>query len=377
MGSIRRTFAPSLAVAVLAAAGLSACGSGGNVDAETPTTRRSRFPAAVVSTTTPDVTTPFGGTVASTSTTKPAARATTTLVSAKTTTTDPAPVRNRPAATRMPSPRTAVGSAAWQGLVVVAGGRDSAGNASARVDAYNAGTGAWSRAPDLPQALSDVALGVQGDDLWAVGGFGTEGDQKIAQATTYHFHPGDTAWKSGPLLKTARAGVALATLNDALIVMGGQTTDGGTLDTVETLGVGDSDWKVGTPLTQKRAYASAVVGGGRVYAIGGRTDGVTSALDKVESWRPGDGWRAEESLKTKRARAGASGLCVAGGENTDGAVASVECLAARKWTTRFQMATPRHGLAVVTLDGWLHLIGGGPSSGPSVSAAHEIFDLGG
>jgi non-specific serine/threonine protein kinase len=248
---------------------------------------------------------------------------------------------------------------------------------SARVGAYDPRSGTWTRAPDLPLALSGVALGVLGDDLWAVGGFATEGDQNIAQAATYRFRPGDSAWKAGPLLKTPRAGVALATLNDTLIAIGGATTDGGTLDTVETLGLGDTDWKAGAPLTQKRADASAVVGGGRVYAIGGLTDGAATALDKVESWRPGDTWRAEESLKTKRARAGASGLCVAGGENSAGPVASVECLAARKWTTKFQSATPRYGLAVVALDGWLHLIGGTPASGSTVSPAHEIFDLGG
>jgi hypothetical protein len=275
----------------------------------------------------------------------------------------------------MPAPRTSVAGAAWQGLVVVAGGIEAGGHASARVDAYDPHTGAWTRAPNLPKALSDVALAIQADDLWAVGGFSEQGDQKIAEATTYHFHPGDSAWKAGPVLHTPRGGAAIGSLNDTLVVMGGATTDGGTLETVETLGVGDTDWTVATPLTQKRAYASAIVGGGRVYAVGGRTEGVSTALDSVESWKPGDAWRAEQPLATKRSGAGASGLCVGGGENADGAVGSVECIAARKWTTRFQMALPRHGLAVVALDGWLHLIAGGPSPGPSVNSAHEIFDL--
>jgi hypothetical protein len=277
----------------------------------------------------------------------------------------------------MPVARTAVAGAAWEGFVVVAGGIDTAGHASARVDAYNPRTGAWTRAPDLPQPLSDTALAIQDDDLWVVGGFTQQGDQNIAQAATYHFHPGDHAWKTGPLLDTPRGGAAVGSLSDTLVVLGGATTDGGTLDTVETLGVGDADWKTAPPLTQKRAYASAVVGGGRIYAVGGSSEGLATAMDNVESWKPGDAWRAEQPLVTKRANAGASGLCVAGGQNADGTVGSVECIAARRWSTKFQMVVPRHGLAVVLLDGWLHVMGGTPNSGPSANATHEIFDVGG
>ncbi|MEY2397022.1 MAG: hypothetical protein QOJ00_196 [Actinomycetota bacterium] len=378
MGRALRVTGLWVATGALTAAALGACGRGNNVDADSPTTRHGgRFPAAVVEPSTPDVTNAFGVTAATTTTSttrKPAV--TPTVANANPTTTAvTTPTRTRPSPTPMPAPRTSVGATGWQGLVVVAGGTDASGHPSARVDSYDPATGAWTQAPGLPQAVSDVALGVLGDDLWAVGGFTAEGDQKIAQAATYRFHPGDKAWRAGPVLATPRGGAALGALNGQLVVLGGATTDGGTLDSVETLDLGASDWKLATPLTQKRAYASAIVGGGRIYAVGGRTEGVATALDSVESWKPGDPWRVEQPLVTKRSGAGASGLCVAGGENGDGTVGTVECIAARKWSTKFQMAVPRHGLAVVTLGGWLHAIGGGPTAGPSVNSSHEIFDL--
>jgi len=39
------------------------------------------------------------------------------------------------------------------------------------------------------------------------------------------------------------------------------------------------------------------------------------------------------------------------------------------------LRVPRHGLAVVALGTRLHVIGGGPQPGLTVSPAHEVFDI--
>ena len=276
----------------------------------------------------------------------------------------------------MPSPRTGLAGSEWQGFLIVAGGIDATGAPSARVDAYDPKTGAWQRGPNLPEPVRDAAMAVLDGDLWLVGGFILQGDQSIARANTYVFRRGGSGWKPGPNLKTARGAPAMATLDDTLIVLGGQTTDGGVLETVEMLAKGADAWTEGKPLFQKRAYASAIVSGGRVVAVGGRVGGVSTANHIVESWKPGDEtWRGEANTTDERASAGGDGGCVAGGENAQGAVASIECFTDRKWATRFTMATPRHGLVAVVIDGWMHLVGGGPHPGSSVNSAHEIFDL--
>jgi len=276
----------------------------------------------------------------------------------------------------MPAPRTGLAGAGWQGFVVVAGGFDAAGDVSARVDAYEPASGTWQRGPDLPEAVHDATLAVLGDDLYLIGGFTLQGDQSIAQAATYFFHAGDTAWKIGPNLQTPRGGPSAVAVGDTLVVFGGETTDGGVLDTVETLMKGSDEWNDGPPLIQKRAFASAIVSGGRVYAVGGRVGGASTALASAESWKPGDDiWRRELNLSERRSSAAGSANCVSGGENGDGVVGSVECLIDRKWTTKFRMSVPRHGLAAGAVNGWLHLVGGGPRPGPAVNSAHEIFDL--
>ncbi len=363
------------AVATVAMATLTACGSNGHeLEADgPPDSRNPRFPSAVVSTTTPGVTTPFGQPVrgATTSTTRKSSSGTAPATTPTSTPSGP----GKPADTPLPVARTGVAGTAWQGLVVVAGGTGSTGSASVRVDAFDPKTGAWSRGPNLPVALHDASLAVLGEDLWVVGGFVREGDQSVAQSATYFFHPGDTAWHEGPALHTARGGAAAATLGNFLLVLGGQTTDRGFLDSVEVLASGATLWKDTAPLSKGRAFASALAMNGRIYAVGGKTAS-DSATDTVESWRGGaTAWRIESRLDTARAGAAGAGTCVAGGENPEGTAATIECYGTGFWVLNGQMRVPRRGLAAVALHGWLHLVGGS-TAGDAVTNTHEVIALG-
>lgn len=353
---------------------LTACGgnNGDELNAGPTTSRKSRFPAAVVSTTTPS-TTPFGQPVrASTTTTQRKPSTGTTAPPATTTTAVPG--RTQPLEVPLPVARTGVAGTAWQGLVVLAGGEGSGGRPSVRVDAFDPKAGTWSRGPNLPVALRDASLAVLGEDLWLVGGFAIEGDQAVAQAKTYSFHPGDDEWKAGPELRTARGGAAVTTLRNFLVVLGGETSDGTVLDTVEALALGGPAWRVGKPMTQPRAFASALTVNNRVYAVGGKTASAP-ASNTVESWSGGSSsWRTESRLDKERVRSSGAATCVAGGQNDTGVVTTIECFGTGFWVTHAEMRVARYGLAAVILDGWLHLIGGSTADA-SVSSAHEVFDL--
>jgi hypothetical protein len=367
-----------LLVGALAAATFAACGSGDNLDTDSPpTSRAGKFPAVAVSTTVP-VTNAFGRpTKPSTATTvKKSSKPSTATTMAPTPTSQLPAGRVKPAEAGLPTARTGVGGTMWRGQVVVVGGSTASGRTSARVDVFDPQSGVWSSGPTLPVALHDAAVSTLGDDLWVVGGFAAEGDQDVAVATSYYFHPGDADWRTGPTLQTARGGAAIATVGAFLFVIGGQTTDGGVLDTVEVLPAGGSAWRDNVPpLTRKRAYASALAMNGRVYVVGGRAEGVSTALDSVESWHAGaTTWRNESHLAEPRASAAGAGSCVAGGENGSGTVATVECFGDGFWTTAFQMRAPRYGASAALLDGYLHVTGG--TQGDSVSATHEVFDLG-
>ncbi|MEY2418321.1 MAG: hypothetical protein QOG90_1001 [Actinomycetota bacterium] len=352
---------------------LGACGGNHDIEANSPTTRHGRFPAAVVSTTTPD-TTPFGAAVGTTTTTAHKPTTGTTAATRVATTTTAVAGRVKPAETPLPVARTGVAGTAWQGVIVVAGGVGSGGGYSVRVDSYDPKSGVWSRGPNLPVALRDAALGVLGDDLWIVGGTAIENGQPVPQSKTYVFHSGGDAWQDGPSLHTARSGVAAATLGSFLVALGGQSSDGTILDSVEVLPKGGGDWKVTQAMSIPRAFASALAMNGRIYAVGGRNPGAP-AVNSVESWRSGaGGWRTESHLDKERVLAAGAGSCVGGGQNSSGVVASVECFGTGFWVTQSQMRVPRFGLAAVVLDGWLHLIGGSTPETP-VTNIHEVIDV--
>jgi hypothetical protein len=168
--------------------------------------------------------------------------------------------------------------------------------------------------------------------------------------------------------------VATATLGNFLVAVGGQTSDGTILDSVEVLAKGGSDWKVTQSMSIPRAFASALAMNGRIYAVGGRAPGAP-AINSVESWRSGSaGWRTEAHLDSERVELAGAGACVAGGENSNGVVGSIECFGTGFWVTQSQMRVPRIGLAAVVLDGWLHLIGGGTSQ-TAVTNIHEVVDV--
>ena len=368
---MRRTTTIAVLVGLVAGV-LGACGGSHDLDTSTPTTRHGRFPAAVVATTTPS-TTPFGVAVKSTTTTTRKSSTNTTSAARAATTTTTALGRVKPADTPLPVARAGVAGVAWQGFVVVAGGAGSGGGFSARVDVYDPKSGQWSRGNNLPVGLRDAALAVLGDDLWIIGGSAMENDQPVAQAKTYVFHPGADAWQDGPALHTARTGVAAATAGNFLVVLGGEQTDGSILDSVEVLPKGGKDWKQTQPMSIPRSFASALTMNGRIYAVGGRNPGAP-AVNSVESWRSGGGWRSESHLDSERADVSGAGACVAGGQNSDGVVTTVECFGTGFWVTQGQMRVPRYGLAAVVLDGWLHLIGGA-TAGAAVTNTHEVLDV--
>jgi hypothetical protein len=65
---------------------------------------------------------------------------------------------------------------------------------------------------------------------------------------------------------------------------------------------------------------------------------------------------------------------VAGGEEPgDRTIAEVECLVRGAWKVVAHLKVPRHGLAVVAPDAQIHVIGGGPKPGLTVSDAHQRF----
>lgn len=281
----------------------------------------------------------------------------------------------------LPVPRTEVAGAAWQGGLVVAGGLTADGAASALVHTYDADEERWEEAPALPVPLHHAAMAVAAGRLYVAGGYTNgPGQEWKAQAGVRSLGPGEDGWRDEPPLPAGpRGALGLAAAGTVLVAAGGEV-GGAAVGTTEVFDTRARTWRAGPALALGREHLAVAAAGARVFAVAGRAQG-RGNFTAVESFDPATdrAWRAEPDLADPRGGIGAAAvdgrMCVAGGEEEAGTIASVECLDGGRWTRAARLGRPRHGLAVMALDGRLHVVAGGEQPGLSVSGAHESLDV--
>jgi hypothetical protein len=140
-----------------------------------------------------------------------------------------------------------------------------------------------------------------------------------------------------------------------------------------------SRWRT-LPGPRPREHLGVTAMHGWIYSVGGRAAG--HQFSTVEAWSPRvRRWRRLASLPEPRggtAAGVANGYVIsAGAESSAGTSAAVYVYTPRtkRWRRLPDLPTARHGLAVVGVDATIHVIGGGPQPGLSVSAANESFVL--
>jgi hypothetical protein len=289
----------------------------------------------------------------------------------------------------LPAPaRTEVVAARFFHGLAVLGGLTADGSPSAQVDRYFFPTDQWNSLPALPVPLHHAGAGELGDRLYVVGGYtGTAGAAWTPVAEVWSLGNEEEQWRREPPLSAPRGALAVASLPDALVAVGGVA--GPDLVRTEILESGATSWRRGPDLSVPREHLAATYYDGRVYAIGGRAGALETNLDSVESWAPGESaWRPEPKLNHSRGGIAAATVkqggrdfgysggvpCVAGGEEPgDRTIPEVECLYKGAWKVVGRLDVPRHGLAVAAPDAQLHVIGGGPKPGLHVSDVHEMF----
>lgn len=182
-------------------------------------------------------------------------------------------------------------------------------------------------------------------------------------------------WTSRLAGPTAREYAAAAALDGKVYLVGGQLTNTGTTPGPAT-GVLDiydpatNTWSAGPPMPTARMGLTLTAYNGKLYAIGGRTDGFnTSAVGTVEEYNPGTGlWTARNSMPTRRFHAAASPaltpfgnlIVVAGGEFDASVLDTVQGYnpVTHAWFTLAPMPSARGRLAMGSVGGKLYAVGG-------------------
>jgi N-acetylneuraminic acid mutarotase len=280
----------------------------------------------------------------------------------------------------LPAPRSEVAAAVLGAEIVVAGGYDSNGSTSARVDAYNPATDRWRRMPDLPAAANHAMAAATSGRLYVAGGYGADGLQR---RTVSVFAAG--RWQKLPSMPETRAAGGAAIIGARLYVAGGVTGTRGTRRLARTMlafNLKTRRWRSLRGPTPREHLGVAALGG-KLYVVAGRLAGLDTNQTTAEAFDPATArWRRLAPLPGARGGTGLAAvnrsLVSVGGEEPAGTIRSVYRFTPRtgRWQQLPDLPTARHGLGVVGLRGRVYAVAGGPSPGLAVSGANESIAVG-
>ena len=169
-----------------------------------------------------------------------------------------------------------------------------------------------------------MGVAVQGDTLWAIGGF-TEQNRK-PHAECFAWSSREDKWRRIAPLPAACGSVACVVIGGKLHGIGGAVGD--TFDTKKSVDwhlVYDpaaDRWQRAAPLPTARDHVGAVVANGLVHVIGGRVDSFNTNSNLHHVYDPRtDKWAARNPLPTARSGHGAclvqGRIFIMGGEGTN------------------------------------------------------------
>jgi len=204
--------------------------------------------------------------------------------------------------------------------------------------------------------------------IYAVGGYN---EQDSFLDTVEYYSPNNRTWKYARSLNVARASLGLCAFENYLVAVGGENRAVPNvpdqspvyLNSVEVYNKHTNSWRMAASMSTPRSFIGLGLESSSIYAIGGY-DG-EDYLQTVERYDPGrDVWSTVTPLNAPRSCCGVAtyGNClyVAGGYNTDHCLRSVEMFdpRANTWTNVAPLEVARSYLSMVAFNGSLYAIGG-------------------
>ncbi|ORA14026.1 serine/threonine-protein kinase [Mycobacterium asiaticum] len=277
-------------------------------------------------------------------------------------------------------PRSDLGVAIADGRLVAVGGL-SGGEILKSVSVFDLTAKVWDALPDMATARHGMAVAAVEKTVYAIGGSTGPADQQVvssAEALTLPARKIQPAsqWRSLPDAKTPRLMMAWTVLSDKIWVISG-LLNGTVLNTVESYDPRTGVWETGPPLPVALHHAAAATYRGEVVVLGGATDNIADASNRVFALR-GNNWVELPPLGHPRAAPAAAvvgdKLVVVGGQNAKQVVPQTEVFDGTSWRDSADMPTPREHLAAVSDGTYVYTVGGRFLSADKNSAAFERYD---
>lgn len=282
--------------------------------------------------------------------------------------------------TELPGRRSDFGVASADGRLVLVGGI-SQGQVLKSVVALDLATQSWNGLPDLGTARHGMAVAGVGKTIYAIGGANGPGDAQITSSSeSLKLAPRKPQpapeWRTLPDAPTERLMTAWAVLGDEIWIAGGMR-HGEMLATVESYNTKTGAWQERPPLPIPLHHATATTYRGQMVVIGGASDELANASNKVFVFRGGK-WDELPTLAHARAASAATvvgdKLVVVGGQNDKKLVPQTEVFDGESWSQAADLPTPREHLAAASDGVYIYTVGGRNLSADENSAAFDRFN---
>lgn len=267
----------------------------------------------------------------------------------------------------IPTPRSELAAAAFEGLIYVAGGLTVFGTTGA-FEVYDPPSDSWRELAPLPQAVHHPALAAAGGRVYLSGGYSGL-TFSLDLKGLWAYDPEADTWERRADMPGPRAAHAMAAIGDKLYLTGGAGPDARALWIYDPA---NDRWDdSAAPLPTAREHLAAAVHDGKLYVLGGRGHG-RGNVNIVEVYDPAaDRWRRRRDMIFPRGGFTAAALVgrihAVGGED----LAASETFAQHQvynpaldsWSLGAAMPEARHGLASAATDGRWYVVGGAARAG--------------
>jgi N-acetylneuraminic acid mutarotase len=272
-----------------------------------------------------------------------------------------------------------MGVAELAGRIYVLGGYPASRITVNTVQVYDSASNTWQLTAPLPLGVNHPMPAVANGKIYVIGGQTDTGSAYVNNVQ--EFNPATTNWTSRAPMPTARSAGAAAVIGDRIYVAGGRPPRGNDFAVYNAT---SNTWQTLPNLPTQRNHIAACAIDGKIYVVGGRlAAGFTSAMTNIlEVFDPiTSQWTTRAPMPTTRG--GVNGIAangcffVFGGEGPNGVFDEMEMYVPtqNRWYELEPLPTAVHGVTgSAFVNGWIHLPGGGTSTGGSSGATiHQIF----
>ena len=276
----------------------------------------------------------------------------------------------------LPHPVQEIAGTVHDGAIVIAGGIDDGVAILDEVWRFDGTT--WTPLPAMPAPRHHMMLVSTPGALYAIGGMQSLAFDPLD--TVWRLPDGASAWETATPMPEPRAAAVAVYVGTEILVLAGQGRGGLSPDVLRyDLG---TTWTRGAAIADTREHVAGFVRAGEVWVVAGRDFEPGMSTTAVSIYDPAaNAWREGPSLAEVRGGHGASMLpdgraMVTGGEIAGDVRDTIEILdpSGASWSFGVPLPTRRHGHVSLPLGGRLWVIGG--ADRPLFGAVDVVESLG-